>query len=245
MTKPDDGKEPVTEVLKGMYAKMDEIIVEVSKQANATCKKGCAFCCELLTLITLPEALLIAEHMLTDTDWRATLPKLAKAAKDNSFVGLTRVSYGERRIRCAFLGEDNLCTIYEQRPVCCRAHVVISDPSLCELKPENKNVQTSAINFLEFEGRVWEFARDVEKELGFRSRMGFMTAPIPIMVLAALYEISKDEPEVHAEIKVACRGVPNPAQWLDKYGFVLAMEPSGIEQKVVDQITQISKRIVR
>lgn len=114
--------------------------------ARISCRKGCSHCCEQFVMLTFPEAQLIAEKHPDVV--RAALPKLH--AQEEQFVamdgatalatdGPTRSAFYDRwfqtRTKCPFLGEDNLCGIYESRPSGCRTYFVIDEPAKCAERP--------------------------------------------------------------------------------------------------------------
>jgi hypothetical protein len=42
------------------------------------------------------------------------------------------------KLRCAFLGEDDRCVVYEARPVACRMFYALTDPAWCDVQhPKN------------------------------------------------------------------------------------------------------------
>ena len=93
-----------------------------SKVAPATaCSKGCGHCCKMAVTILQWEANQIADA----TGLTPVVPK----------VSLNDAEYDTAKYRgvpCPFL-VDNSCSIYEHRPLACRAHVNVSKyPELCD-----------------------------------------------------------------------------------------------------------------
>lgn len=86
------------------------------------CSAGCSYCCHVHVDATLPELLVIAEHLARSWSPEAVgalKERLAQRARD---VG--RMSDEARwaaKIPCALLGEGGRCSIYEVRPLRCRA----------------------------------------------------------------------------------------------------------------------------
>lgn len=245
MTEEEEKGELITSIVRSLYEDVDPYLEKVAIAAEVSCKKGCAYCCELLTLITLPEAFLIGEAVMKREDWKSLVVKIAKSAKDSDFPGLNRTTFAKKRLKCVFLSEDNLCSIYKERPICCRTHLVRTDPAICELSEENMDKTTEALNLLDMESVFWQLATDFTKESGYVSKYPFLTAPIPVMVMSALFEATKVNPEVHAFIKEQCRGIPNPNAWLVKHEFSLAMDgvrDLGKNPGLEEQIISISKK---
>jgi Fe-S-cluster containining protein len=68
--------------------------------------------------------------------------------------------YARLRLACPFLSEG-LCTLYEQRPIACREHIVTSSPRTCEIEetndPEGVRMPVSVLDAL------GQFAADLEQ----------------------------------------------------------------------------------
>lgn len=93
-----------------------------------TCGRGCAGCCHYEVEVTPDEAALIAETvnagLVIDRERLAL-----QAARERKSPEWRR--FNHRDNRCVFLGDDNACRIYEQRPSICRKHVVTTPPANC------------------------------------------------------------------------------------------------------------------
>ncbi|MNL14249.1 Flagellin N-methylase [compost metagenome] len=103
------------------------------------CKAGCSHCCqEILFRVSEPEWRAIARHLdsalasevrealkeqvrVTYEPHRAQLEALAAFWADSAF-GEAGAPHEGLPVRCAFLGEDGRCGVYEVRPVVCRAY---------------------------------------------------------------------------------------------------------------------------
>ena len=94
------------------------------------CSAGCSYCCHVHVDVTVPELLAIAAHI--DRTWtpeaRASL-RGRLAARASDVEGLTCAERWEAQIPCALLGDGGRCSIYEVRPLRCRAlHASSVDP---------------------------------------------------------------------------------------------------------------------
>ena len=195
---------PLAQAVRDIFANVDpQFQAYVDRlPERVTCTKGCAACCELLALITWPEAALIAETLREQGLVERFLSKLLEQAKQSDFEGLDQESYWIRRIPCAFLGDDRLCQIYDVRPGTCRYHVAFSAPELCSIRPSGTVRQLD-------EGPIIAQALgplliEARKEAGPAMEQA---GPIPIMVLAALNSLGEGIPECIA-----------PGEWLRRYG---------------------------
>jgi Fe-S-cluster containining protein len=129
------------------YFKRYETLVQAADQVFAKmardypdcvkCKTGCSDCCYALFDLTLIEALYMHHHFnrrYTGPE-KAALQEKANAA-DRSIAKIKREAYrrlkeGEAeqkiledlatlRVRCPLLNDENLCDLYEVRPLTCR-----------------------------------------------------------------------------------------------------------------------------
>jgi uncharacterized protein len=94
---------------------------------EAGCRKGCSHCCHIAVAVTWHEARYIGKHT-------GKTPTPRKQVRHTpSFEGF---DYGYHN-PCPFL-VNNLCSIYEHRPLACRVHVNLDvDELLCRLDPPN------------------------------------------------------------------------------------------------------------
>lgn len=97
-----------------------------STAKEATCTKGCAFCCSIRVVATELETDMIARHcrehnIEIDTD---KLEQQKDLDEDEYLLNPHK--------RCTFLAPDNSCKIYDVRPFACRNHYVANDPALCD-----------------------------------------------------------------------------------------------------------------
>ena len=92
------------------------------------CKKGCAGCCHTQVSVTDDEAALLA--CAIDDGIKIDFNRLEKQMKAaNSEADFYSLSYDDRK--CVFLGSDNQCQVYEDRPSVCRTNAVLGEASQC------------------------------------------------------------------------------------------------------------------
>lgn len=86
------------------------------------CSAGCSFCCHVHVDATVPEILAIASHLRRSVGLAALESFRARLAAHVTRVEpLSDEARWSARIPCALLGEDGRCSIYEVRPLRCRA----------------------------------------------------------------------------------------------------------------------------
>jgi Fe-S-cluster containining protein len=125
---------------------------------EVACRKGCTHCCRQLVPVAPLEAKRLADVVEGMPKKRRTLVRErflraierlereglvdAKAPAGRSALQSREASaaaawddvsrrYYELRLDCPFL-EDDLCSIYDERPLACREYNAVTDPALCE-----------------------------------------------------------------------------------------------------------------
>ncbi len=138
------------------------------------CFKGCCACCSSLIPLSVPEAFRLREELLampSDTSNQImrscieTAEKILDKAKRNAQLerfsknGKPRISqinkwYGELKLPCPLLSKS-LCTLYEQRPLACREHIVTGSSASCQIKSKCRpNVAIMPVSVLESLGQL-------------------------------------------------------------------------------------------
>jgi len=155
---------PVTAIVPlirrlGEEAQALEVERSVESGKPPSCRKGCAACCRMLVPLSAPEALALREWvrsrpaeqqarisarfaeskllLLSRGVWRKLL-ELCDAPEelDDDALDAVNREYYALRMPCPFL-EEELCTIYDERPAACRELLVTSPPEYCEDMIEN------------------------------------------------------------------------------------------------------------
>lgn len=112
--------------------KVHELLHEqevASAHIKTSCQKGCGACCHLEVEITRDDAVIladsIAQGMVVDYSRLRELSSRVRLDKawEQGYVSSNR---------CVFLGADNACRNYENRPAVCRKHSVVSPLMECE-----------------------------------------------------------------------------------------------------------------
>lgn len=103
------------------------------------CREKCSDCCYAIFDMTLIEALYIKDRFLKKFEGKEKNDLIQIADKtDRALVKMKRDAFkkvksgedqldvigkmSQERVRCPLLGEDNLCVLYENRPITCRVY---------------------------------------------------------------------------------------------------------------------------
>ncbi len=205
MSRLSDAKQ-VDVGLRQLYGKLDAKVASNIEKAGhvPSCKKGCDACCKIMTVVTIAEAMVLALEIYKKPDWRSLLPALRESALAMSPIGLTEYDYAQKRLPCVFL-KDGACSVYESRPAACRYYFVVSDPLLCDAS----NTQTvGSIDTMQAKAAVMSASGAVFGE------PGFVIAPLPLMVIAAL-ALLVEKPADQTLMEGTMLDLPSPEQWCE------------------------------
>jgi len=117
--------------------RVHELIEEqnaASSHIKTSCQKGCGACCHLEVEITRDDANILADSIANGV--KVDNLRLRELAQRVRLDAAWKLGFVESN-RCVFLGADNACRNYRNRPTVCRKHSVISPVSECETKGGN------------------------------------------------------------------------------------------------------------
>jgi Fe-S-cluster containining protein len=98
---------------------------------HSGCKKGCSGCCHTEVSVTPDEAILLAKRVQDgiNIDWAKLHLQKTQIEQNKNFYELPYELRG-----CIFLGDEDQCRVYDDRPSVCRTNMVIGDASQCSTK---------------------------------------------------------------------------------------------------------------
>jgi hypothetical protein len=142
---------------------IDDILAD-SRQRNpdhwakTSCRMGCAHCCHTTVLVSPDEVQLLGEK-IESGEVKIDMERLEKQAQ---FVGgeLDWWKSAKELTRCVFLGADNTCQVYADRPISCRKYYVGSPPIDCDDRNGSREAMVFADMDLEL---VATAACDIDK----------------------------------------------------------------------------------
>ncbi len=149
---------PITAIMPALRKLGEQALAQEERRVTErglaiSCRKGCAACCRMLVPVSAPEAFALHDRVqalpaerrdalmakaaqarakLEQAGLLARLTELAEADRpltDEDFEPINRAYYA-LRLPCPFL-EDELCTIYDDRPAACRELLVTTPAELC------------------------------------------------------------------------------------------------------------------
>ncbi|MFH2091623.1 MAG: YkgJ family cysteine cluster protein [Pseudomonadota bacterium] len=126
--------EALVQMVDGIF---DRVKNEYPKEVF--CREKCSDCCYALFDLTLIESLYLKDKFLAKFSGKAKEDVLQIADKtDRVLTKMKREAYqkvqkgadqleiiakmSQERVRCPLLGEDNLCVMYDNRPITCRVY---------------------------------------------------------------------------------------------------------------------------
>lgn len=120
-----------------------EIAKVASKAPPAACHPTCCFCCYGIVPVTIPDLVELLETVATwpEADRHELLKRCEEYAQSSNKFWQDKDSVV--RAACPFL-VDKLCTVYEHRPITCRARNSY-DPHQCEELSEGKPVKLDTV----------------------------------------------------------------------------------------------------
>jgi uncharacterized protein len=117
----NDYRKPVRPRFRSLYQIADEMTAAAAPYSP--CKRGCSACCHMATLISEPEAEMMAAALRIKIHKPKTWPffdlKTGVAHEYRDQFSETFFGYEKP---CTFL-VNNECSIYEHRPLACRVHL--------------------------------------------------------------------------------------------------------------------------
>jgi Fe-S-cluster containining protein len=163
---------PLSDMVPLAQAISDKLVSILIEQAAQTgrpvqCRNGCCACCRYLVALSLPEVYAFRQ-VFSSIDIERRIPILhagINASKqildsslreksgihDGSDMPAINQWYASLHLKCPFLSAGS-CSIYEQRPLACREHIVITSPAFCDSRqnqsPEIVNVPVSMAEVL-------------------------------------------------------------------------------------------------
>ncbi|MBU1247306.1 MAG: YkgJ family cysteine cluster protein [Proteobacteria bacterium] len=128
---------------EAIMEKVEEAFGQIQSQTGdmVRCGKGCSDCCYALFDLTMVEAIYLSHHFRAtfsgmkkselmeradkaDREVNRMKRQLFRATQEGVTTSEILRQVAETRMRCPLLGDDDLCELYEHRPLTCRSYGV-------------------------------------------------------------------------------------------------------------------------
>jgi Fe-S-cluster containining protein len=169
------------------------------------CKPGCADCCHAVFDLTLAEALYI-NHRFTQKFEKDKISELLERANraDRQAFKLKKKAYQEyrkgkkeseivvemanERIRCPLLSPDDLCELYEHRPITCRFYglptLIGGITHTCGRSGFVEGIAYPTIKMDKVQNALFDISRQIVREINSRYvTLGEMLVPLSMALL--------------------------------------------------------------
>ena len=179
--------------LTRIHESFDRFIQESLKEDNLTitCKPGCSHCCRYAFICTLLEGLSIGRHLLAFHADRVEPLRRQLRDYDTNQQNMSAAKWAAANIDCLFL-VDNKCSVYHLRPLNCRTHYAVTEPSLCQVAGEARVVDHNVATDM----RV-QLAKGYIKRLIGRDE--YLVSTLPGAVSAGINALLTDDYNVRGE----------------------------------------------
>ncbi|MUM78014.1 YkgJ family cysteine cluster protein [Pseudodesulfovibrio sp. F-1] len=169
------------------------------------CGKGCSDCCHALFDITLAEAIYINHKFnelfsglersnvlnradTADRQIHKLKRKVFKASQEGRPASEILLEVSRARVRCPMLSDDNLCVMYEHRPITCRLYGVptsiAGEAHTCKLSGFKGGEKYPTVNMDIILDRLIGIGRDLQKGIGSRYKeLGDMLVPLSMALV--------------------------------------------------------------
>lgn len=168
-----------------VYRELDAPLQKYAAEGKTTCQKGCAHCCHLQVYISLPEAVALAEKVMSDP--KLTADTVRKCYEMLPKLKTDSVEFFKQALPCVFLNDAKECSVYDVRPMPCRHHYVASPPEDCSPMVDGKTIVR--LNTEKADAFVMTESLRVMKQ----HQLPLLLAPIPVAVLWAMKLLSEGE----------------------------------------------------
>ncbi len=154
------------------------------KMKEVDCCAGCAWCCHEPLQVSILDAVSVAQQIRQTERVAEILATLKSYNESLAPLGNSRESLKQSFDPCPFLGPQNRCTVYEARPVICRAfHSTQVDT--CESIVKNASSQRDVPMFtglFGFRGLRLSGARKALKDLGLDDRPVVLARAVELLL---------------------------------------------------------------
>lgn len=202
---------PFFERYENIVRQVDGIFAKIQEQHGdlVRCGQGCSDCCYALFDLSLIEALYINHHFnkkFSGMERSSVLDRADNA--DREIHRLKRRAYrasqdglptaeilrkiAEAKVRCPLLGDDDLCVLYEHRPLTCRLYGVPmninGEPHTCGRSGFEPGKAYPTVHVEKLQDSLMNLSNDISVAIGSRYKdLGTVLVP-PSLALLTEYD---------------------------------------------------------
>ncbi|SKA71046.1 Putative zinc-or iron-chelating domain-containing protein [Paucidesulfovibrio gracilis DSM 16080] len=204
---------PFFERYENIIRQVDAVFAQVQEQypEQVRCGRGCSDCCYALFDLSLVEALYLNHHFNerftgmersevldradeADREIHRLKRRAYRASQDGRSTADILVEMGKARVRCPLLGKDDLCVLYENRPLTCRLYGVPlninGEPHSCGRSGFEPGKAYPTVHVEKLQDSLMNLSHDLALAIKSRySELGAMLVP-PSMALLTDYDES-------------------------------------------------------
>lgn len=174
------------------------------------CEVRCSDCCHAVFDITLIEAVYINHHLNQTLPRKKRRPVVIRAEKaDRKYYQikqrLQKMYVGEgkspeevflqlahERVRCPLLNDDDLCDLYEKRPITCRVYGIPTSiggkSHTCEKSAFKEGTAYPTVNLDKMNDHLFALSAELLREIGSKNPKMHMSLVPPSVALMTTYD---------------------------------------------------------
>ncbi len=116
---------PATDIYKQLDSALIQTMAAGPMANSAACRRGCGWCCHQPVYVTGIEAAAIVAHLRAQwpNAWLTQLSALLRQRLQQRATMGGDLAVLRHGMACAFLSEENDCSIHTTRPLACRGHL--------------------------------------------------------------------------------------------------------------------------
>ena len=201
------------EKYEALVCDVDKIFKSVQEAHKdcVRCELYCSDCCHAVFDVTLIESVYMNHHFNRSLTRRERRPIIRRAEKaDRKFYQIKQklqkmyvdrgklpeevlFQLAQERVRCPFLNDENLCDLYDRRPITCRVYGVPTSiggtARICGLSGFKKGTAYPTVNLDTINDRLFEMSRDLLQEIGSsRSKIDMSLVPVSAVLMTTYDE---------------------------------------------------------
>ena len=200
-------EDTISEGILKLYSELDPIAEAAAKQEGVSCSKGCNHCCYMQTMVTLTEAIPMAQAIFNTDKWMTAVRRLERSAKKAKDASISRADWFLLKRPCPLLDKERgVCSVYSTRPSACRYYYAANDPEECSYS--NIDGGVLLLDLTKLEAQVWKFTSEAEGVT--------VAAPLPITMLYAMKVVAYHRKDQHKfkYLMKTIGSVPTPQEWM-------------------------------